>query len=69
MVSQLSQYIGEHLHALRTKKGLTQYEVAKAAHTERGYYAKLEQGYTLPSLKLLERLLKVLGGRFRDILP
>ena len=69
MSSQLSKYIGEHLHALRIKRGLTQSEVAKAAHTERGYYAKLEQGYTLPSLKLLEKILKVLNARFRDVLP
>ena len=69
MENKLSQYIGSRLSAIRAKRGLTQAEVAKQAGTERGYYAKLEQGYTLPSLKLLERILKVLGARFRDVLP
>lgn len=69
MARKLSIYIGEHLQAIRMKKCLTQEEVAKRANTERGYYAKLEQGYTLPSLKLLEKILKVLDAHFRDVLP
>lgn len=69
MSTKLSKYIGENLQALRLKKDLTQEEVAERADTERGYYAKLEQGYTLPSLKLLEKILNVLDARFRDVLP
>jgi len=69
MSKKLSKYIGEQLRTLRMKKDLTQEEVAERAGTERGYYAKLEQGYTLPSLKLLEKILNVLDARFRDVLP
>lgn len=69
MSTQLSKYIGARLNTLRLQKGMTQEEVAKRAGTERGYYAKLEQGYTLPSLKLLEKILKALDARFRDVLP
>ena len=69
MASQLSKYIGKHLHAIRLKRNLSQEDVAKRAGTERGYYAKLEQGYTLPSLKLLDKILKALDARFRDVLP
>ncbi len=69
MAASLSKYLGERLRVIRTKKGLTQEEVARRADTERGYYAKLEQGYALPSLKLLEKILKVLDARFRDVLP
>lgn len=69
MTTKLSKYIGDHLRALRTQKDLTQEYVAGKAGTERGYYAKLEQGYTLPSLKLLEKLLDVLGADFCDVLP
>ncbi|MEK7603388.1 MAG: helix-turn-helix transcriptional regulator [Patescibacteria group bacterium] len=68
-MTELSRYLGEQLRASRIKTGLTQEEVAKRAGTERSYYAKLEQGYTLPSLKLLEKILKVLDARFRDVLP
>ncbi|HVC36520.1 MAG TPA: helix-turn-helix transcriptional regulator [Candidatus Dormibacteraeota bacterium] len=69
MTSKLGKYLGERLRTIRSQKGMTQEEVAKRAGTERGYYAKLEQGYTLPSLKLLDKILKVLDTRFRDILP
>lgn len=69
MMTPLSRYLGEHLSDIRTKKRLTQEYVAKQAGTERSYYAKLEQGYALPSLKLLEKILKVLDARFRDVLP
>jgi transcriptional regulator with XRE-family HTH domain len=69
MAIELSKYIGKHLQDIRSKRGLTQEYVAKHAGTERGYYAKLEQGYTLPSLKLLEKILKALDARFRDVLP
>jgi transcriptional regulator with XRE-family HTH domain len=69
MASELSKYIGKHLRDIRLKRNLSQEDVAKRAGTERGYYAKLEQGYTLPSLKLLEKILKALDARFRDVLP
>lgn len=69
MTSQLGKYLGGRLRTIRSQKGMTQEEVAKRAGTERGYYAKLEQGYTLPSLKLLEKILKALDARFRDALP
>jgi len=69
MANELGKYLGKHLQDIRVKRRLTQEYVAKHAGTERGYYAKLEQGYTLPSLKLLEKILKVLGARFRDVLP
>jgi DNA-binding XRE family transcriptional regulator len=52
MVSQLSKYLGEHLRVLHIKKDLTQQQVAERIGSERGYIAKIEQGYTLPSLKL-----------------
>ena len=69
MASHLGKYLGERLRTIRVQKGMTQVEVAKQAGTERGYYAKLEQGYTLPSLKLLDKILKALEARFRDVLP
>jgi len=69
MATELSKYIGKHLKDIRAKRNLTQAEVAKGAGTEPNYYHKLESGLALPSLKLLQRILKVLGVRFRDVLP
>jgi transcriptional regulator with XRE-family HTH domain len=69
MTDPLSRYIGEHLQTMRAKQNLTQAEVAKLAGTKTNYYSKLERGLVSPSLKLLERILKVLDARFRDVLP
>lgn len=69
MADKLSKYIGHRLYKARLHKGLTQAEVAKGAGTKTNYYSKLERGLVLPSLKLLQRILKVLGARFRDVLP
>jgi transcriptional regulator with XRE-family HTH domain len=69
MADELSKYIGKHLKDIRVKRNLTQAEVAKDAGTEANYYHKLESGLALPSLKLLQRILKVLSARFRDVLP
>ncbi len=69
MADQLSKYIGEHLQGIRVKRNLTQAEVARFAGTKTNYYSKLERGIVSPSLKLLERLLKVLDARLRDVLP
>lgn len=69
MADQLGKYVGDHLQSIRAKRNMTQAEVAKGADTKTNYYSKLERGLALPSLKLLQRLLKVLDARFRDILP
>ena len=69
MSEKLSKYIGEHLQDVRTERKLTQAEVAIRAGTKTNYYSKLERGLVLPSLTLLERILKVLKARFRDVLP
>ncbi len=69
MTDKLSKHIGDNLQAIRLSQGLTQSDVAKGAGTKANYYAKLERGVTLPSLKLLDKILRVLGARFRDVLP
>lgn len=69
MSGKLSAQIGKGLHAARTRKGLTQIEVAKKAGTNVNYYAKLERGESVPSLKMLEKIIKVLGVKSSDVLP
>lgn len=61
--------IAKNLKQARMEKGLTQLEVAKKAGTKDNYYAKVERGEVMPSLKMLERLGRALGVRSSDILP
>ncbi len=61
--------IAANLKKARKKNGLTQLEVAKKADTTDNYYAKLERGEVMPSIKMLERLVEALGVSSSDILP
>ena len=71
MISMLSQtsYIGRQLQQARQKKGLTQAEVADLVGTKTNYYAKLERGVAVPSLKMLEKVIEALGAKSSDVLP
>lgn len=53
----------------RKAVGLTQLEVAEKVGTDVTYYAKLERGESVPSLKMLEKVLKVLKLKSSDVLP
>lgn len=69
MPLSLSNYIGRRLQLARKKIGITQAEAAKQAGTNTNYYAKLERGEAVPSLKMLERIIKALGTTSSEILP
>ena len=65
----MTGYIGQRLQQTRQHKGLTQAEVAKRAGTNTNYYAKIERGEAVPSLKMLEKVTKALGIKSSDVLP
>lgn len=69
MPTKITSHIGRQLQAVRQRKGLTQAEVAKHAGTNTNYYAKLERGEAVPSLKMLEKVVKALGIKSSDVLP
>ena len=69
MSFKLNSHISRQLQLARQKKGLTQAEVAKLAGTNTNYYAKLERGEAIPSLKMLEKVIKALGVKSSDVLP
>ena len=58
-----------NLRKARRAIDLTQQEVAEKSGTNVNYYAKLERGEAVPSLKLLERVLKALEVKSSDVLP
>lgn len=64
------EIIGQRLRAARTKRGLTQAEVAKKADTGTNYYAVIERGEANNiSLEKLEKIVKALGVKSSDVLP
>ena len=69
MATRLATHIGNALQAARARKDLTQAEVARRAGTNTNYYAKLERGEAVPSLMMLEKIVKALKTDSSDVLP
>ncbi|CAN5327043.1 hypothetical protein BH09PAT4_BH09PAT4_09450 [soil metagenome] len=61
--------LATNLRKARRATNLTQQEVAGKAGTDVTYYAKLERGEAIPSLKMLEKVLKVLDLKSDEALP
>ena len=53
------EIFGLHLRELRTKRGLTQTELAESSRTAPAFISKLERGVTTPTLGMLIRLADV----------
>lgn len=53
----------------KSKKGLTQGEVAKKANLSANYYAEVERVETKPSAVTVTKIIKALGVKPEEILP
>lgn len=60
---KLEFQIASQLIELRTKKGLTQFQLAKKVGTHQSAIARLESGDANPSVKLLERIAQATGSK------
>jgi transcriptional regulator with XRE-family HTH domain len=61
-VAELSD-VGDLLRRARRRAGLTQRDLARAAHTSQAAIARYEAGRVLPELRTLDRLLDACGHR------
>jgi transcriptional regulator with XRE-family HTH domain len=59
--------IPENLLSIRKLQRYTQKEVADMAGLNPNYYAKVERGYGVPSIKTLYKIAKVLNVSITDI--
>jgi transcriptional regulator with XRE-family HTH domain len=57
------------LRELRISRGLTQAELARAAHVTATYIWRLESSGAAPGIDLLERLASALGTSVHELLP
>ena len=58
---------GDRIRQLRIDKNLTQPELAAAMGIEQSYLSKLENGKSLPSNDMLQRILDVFGTDVGDL--
>ncbi len=61
--------IASNLSRIRKERRYTQKEVANRAGLNMNYYAKVERGESMVSLKTLEKLVKALDVTSAEILP
>jgi transcriptional regulator with XRE-family HTH domain len=60
--------IGPRIKYLRETQEKTQEALAKAAKVSQSYIARVESGEVTPSVRVLERLAKVLGVSINDLM-
>ncbi len=66
---QIKNSLATNLRKARRAADLTQQNVADKVGTDVTYYAKLERGEAIPSLKMLEKVLRVLDLKSNEALP
>ncbi|MEI6532703.1 MAG: helix-turn-helix transcriptional regulator [Candidatus Roizmanbacteria bacterium] len=60
MVNVLCKKVGRRICHHRKKKGFSQEELALMAYVDRTYLARIEEGKTNPSIRILSKIAKYL---------
>ena len=66
-MDKLARRIGKRIRELRSKKDLTSEALAYQYGISKGYLSDLENGKRLPSIKMLERLAKILKVDIKEL--
>ena len=60
--------LGQNLRKIRTKKKMTQGDLASALNVDRAYISNIENGRMNPTLSTLEKISKALGISSSELL-
>jgi transcriptional regulator with XRE-family HTH domain len=63
------EQFGKNIRIIRTKARLTQQQVADKAKMHVNYYARIERGEENPSFETLEKIIKALGVKSKEVMP
>ena len=56
-----AQKLGENLKRIRTEKGITQGDIARALEMDKSFVSNIENGKTNPTLATIAKLAKAVG--------
>jgi transcriptional regulator with XRE-family HTH domain len=56
-----AQKLGENLKRIRTEKGITQGDIARALEMDKSFVSNIENGKTNPTLATITKLAKAIG--------
>ncbi len=60
-MNEASKQLGQNLKRIRTKKGISQGDIARDLDVSRGYISTIENGKTNPTLSTIAKIAKALG--------
>lgn len=63
-----SAKLGKNMKKIRTEKGISQGDIARALGLGRGYVSNIENGKTNPTLSTITNLAKALGVSTNELL-
>ena len=63
-----STKLGNNMKRIRTKKGISQGDIARTLGLGRGYISNIENGKTNPTLSTIANLAKALGVQIEDLI-
>ena len=63
-----SEKLGNNLKRLRTKKGISQGDIARSLGVSRGFVSNIENGKTNPTLATIARLANAIGVSTNELL-
>ena len=63
-----SEKLGNNLKRIRTKKGITQGDIARSLGVSRGFVSNIENGKTNPTLATIARLANAIGVTSGELL-
>ena len=63
-----AQRLGENLKRIRTEKGISQGDIARALEMDKGFISNIENGKTNPTLATITKLAKAVGVSVDELL-
>ena len=67
-MNEASKQLGQNLKRIRTKKNISQGDIARELDVSRGYISTIENGKTNPTLSTITNIAKALGVSSDELL-
>lgn len=67
-MTEISPKLGQNLKRIRTKKKMSQGDIARALEVDRGYISNIENGKKNPTLATIQKLANALGVSADELL-
>jgi len=67
-MDKISEQLGKNMKRIRTKKNMSQGDIARALEVDRGYISNIENGKKNPTLATIQKLANALGVSADELL-